>query len=226
MRRCKDIVVYRCIIWIVSFLYIFLLDHVAQVVNKCSNCGKASEQIRRRQNPAVMARHMLRRLENLSVSELAELSAEVSAEHQRRASEVWGVAPSEPTPEPAPNVVAAEIDRRKVVRCDVYLTEDSRTWHCDSSCEEIRAHPRVQQRTVRTIMDAGVLYVADWLAELQIGPCSLCTSTIWEMVLRQHPGITDPELQRFVQSSSSGSGIPSTSLGSSVRLALEGTEMY
>ena len=69
--------------------------------------------------------------------------------------------------------------------------------------------------TVNIIMDAGLLYVGDWLAELKIGPCSLCTPSIWEMVLRQHPGITDPELQRPVQSSSSGSGNPSTSLGSS-----------
>ena len=200
------------------------MDHVAQVVNKCSNCGKASEQIWGSQNPAVMARHMLRRLEELSVCQLADLSAEVSAEHQRRASEVWGVVPSEPTPEPAPNAIAAEMDRRKVVRCHVYFTADSRTWHCDSSCEEIRAHPRVQQRTVKSIMDAGVLYVADWLAELKIGPCSLCTPSIWEMVLRQHPVITDPELQRPVQSSSSGSGNPSTPLGSSEVLALEHVE--
>ena len=38
-----------------------------------------------------MARHMLRKLEDLSVSELADLFAEVSAEHQRRASDIRGV---------------------------------------------------------------------------------------------------------------------------------------
>ena len=166
---------------------------------------------------------MLRKLEDLSVPELSDLSAEVSAEHQRRASEVWGIALSEPTPEPAPNAIAAETDGRRVVRCHVFFlfTADSRTWHCDSSCEGIRAQPRVQQMTVKSIMDAGVLYVEDWLAELKIGPCSLCTPSIGEMVLRQHPGITDPELQRLVQSSSSGSGNPSVSLGSSEVLALE-----
>ena len=164
---------------------------------------------------------MLRKLEDLSVAELADLSAEVSAEHQRRASEVWGVALSEPTPEPAPNAIAAEMDTRNVFRCYVYFTADSRTWHCDSSCEDIRAHPRVQQRAVKGIMDAGVLYVADWLAELKIGPCSLRPPSIWEMVMRQHPVITDPELQRLVQSSSSGSGNPSVPLGSSEVLALE-----
>ena len=137
---------------------------------------------------------MLRKLENLSVLELADLSAEVSAEHRRRATEVWGVVPSEPTPEPAPNAIAAEMVRRKVVRCYVYCTTDSRTWHCDNSCEEIRSHPRVEHRTVKIIMDAGLLYVGDWLAELKIGPCSLCTHSIWEMVLRQHPGITDLHL--------------------------------
>ena len=172
-----------------------------------------------------MARHMLRKLEDLSVSELADLSAEVSAEHQRRASEVWGVVPSEPTPEPAPKAIAAEMDRRKVVRCHVSYTTDSRTWHCDNSCEEIRAHPRVHKRTVKSIMDAGVLYVGDWLAELKIGPCSFCTPTIWEMVRRQHPVTTGSELQRLVQSSSSGSGNPSISFGSSEVIALERTKI-
>ena len=175
-----------------------------------------------------MARHMLRRLEDLSASELADLSAELSAEHQRRASEIWGVAPSEPTPEPAPNAIAAEMSRmvrRRVVSCRVYFTADGQTWHCDRSCSGLGEHARVQQGTVKSIMDAGVLYVSSWLAELKTGPCNLCTPTIWDLVLRQHPGITGPEMQRPVQSSSSGSGNPSTSFGSSDILALDLTEM-
>ena len=159
-----------------------------------------------------MARHMLRRLEDLSVSQLADLSAEVSAEHQRRASEVWGVAPSEPTPEPAPHGIGAEVNTRKVIRCYVYLTADDQTWHCDRSCEELGAHPEVQQKTVSSIVDAGNLYVANWLAELKPGPCSFCTPNMWEMIRRQHR--IDPELQRPVQSSSSGSGNFSVSFGS------------
>ena len=171
-----------------------------------------------------MARHMLRQLENLSADELAVLPAEVSAEYRRRAMEIWGVVPSEPTPgvvpseptpEPAPDASATEMVRRKVVRCYVYYTTDSRMWHCDNLCEEIRSHSRVERRTVKIIMDADVLYVGHWLAELRIGPCDLCTPNIWEMVQRQHPGITVPELQRPVQLSSSGSGNPSTSFGSS-----------
>ena len=201
---------FDCLLFI---FYLCPLDDVAQVVNKCSNCGKASEQIPGIQNPAVMARHMLRRLEDLSVSQLADLSAEVSAEHQRRATEVWGVEQSEPTPEPAPNAIAAEVNTRKDIRCYVYFTADDQTWHCDSSCEELGAHPEVQQKTVESIVDAGNLYVANWLAELRPGPCSSCTPNMWEMIRRQHR--IDPELQRPVQSSSSGSGNPSVSFGSS-----------
>ena len=172
-----------------------------------------------------MARHMLRRLEDLSFAELTELSAEVTAERQRRATEVWGVVESEPTPEPAPNTIAAEVKRRKVIRCYVYLTADSQTWHCDRSCEEVRADPRVQEQMVQIIVDGGNLYVANWLAELKSGPCSLCTRGIWDMVRRQHPVIDDPDLERLVQSSSSGSGNPSVSLGSSEFFTHEHVEM-
>ena len=168
---------------------------------------------------------MLRRLEDLSPAQLTELSAEVTAEHQRRAMEVWGVAESEPTPEPAPNTVAAEVNTRKVIRCYVYFTADSQTWHCDRSCVELGADPRVQERMVKSIVDAGNSYVANWLAELKFGPCSVCTPSMWEMVRRQHPVITDPELQRLVQSSSPGSGNPSVALGSSEVLALDHVEM-
>ena len=79
---------------------------------------------------------------------------------------------------------------------------------------------------VKIVVDAGNLYVANWLAELKFGPCSFYTPSMWEMVRRQHPVITDPELQRLVQSSSSGSGNPSVPLGSSEVLALEHVEMY
>ena len=57
-----------------------------------------------------MARHMLRGLQDLTGRELAELSAEVTAELQRRTAEVWGIAPTEPTPEPAPAAAAAGRD--------------------------------------------------------------------------------------------------------------------
>ena len=70
----------------------------------------------------------------------------------------------------------------------------------------------MQERTVKSIVDAGNLYVANWLAELKPGPCSFCTPNMWEMIRRQHR--IDPELQRPVQSSSSGSGNPSVSFGS------------
>ena len=172
-----------------------------------------------------MARHMLRSLEDLSYPQLTELSREVTAERQRRATEVWGVVESEPTPEPAPNTIAAEVKRRKVIRCYVYLTADSQTWHCDRSCTEVRADPRVQEKMVKSIVDAGNLYVANWLAELKSGPCSLCTRGIWDMVRRQHPVIDDPDLERLVQSSSSGSGNPSVSLGSSEFFTHEHVEM-
>ena len=172
-----------------------------------------------------MARHMLRRLEDLSYPQLTELSREVTAERQRRATEVWGVFESEPTPEPAPNTIAAEVKRRKVIRCYVYLTADSQTWHCDRSCEEVRADPRVQEQMVQSIVDGGNLYVANWLAELKSGPCSLCTRGIWDMVRRQHPVIDDPDLERLVQSSSSGSGNPSVSLGSNEFFMPEPVEM-
>ena len=156
-----------------------------------------------------MARYMLRSLEDLSPRQLAELSAEVTAEYRRRDREVWGVAAS--TSEPAPHATAAEVNTRKVFTCYIYLTTEDETWHCDRSCEELRAHPEVQERTVKSIVDAGNLYVANWLAELKSGPCSHCTPNMWEMVRRQ----------RLVQSSSSGSGNPSVSFGSSEALALE-----
>ena len=111
-------------------------------------------------------------------------------------------------------------------------------WHCDSSCEEIRVqrhcessceeagvHPVAQQRPVKVILHDDVLYVVGWLAELKVGPCSSCTPNIWEMVRRQNPVITDPELQRFVQSSSSGSANFSVPFGSGEILALERSEV-
>ena len=58
----------------------------------------------------------------------------------------------------------------------------------------------------KSIVDAGNLYVANWLAELKFGQCSFYTPSMWEMVRRQHPVFADPELQRLVQSSLSGSG--------------------
>ena len=164
----------------------------------------------RSEKAAVMAQHMLRKLEDLSLHQLAELSAEVATEYRRRITEVWGVA--EPTPEPAPHGIEAETNTRIVISCYVYLTADDQTWHCDRSCEELREHPEVQQKTVKSIVDAGNLYVANWLAELKPGPCSFCTPNMWEMIRRQHR--IDPELQRPVQSSSSGSGNPSVSFGS------------
>ena len=170
----------------------------------------------RSEKAAVMAQHMLRKLEDLSLHQLAELSAEVATEYRRRTTEVWGVAEpgvAEPTPEPAPHGIGAETNTRKVIRCYVYLTADDQTWHCDRSCEELGAHPEVQQKTVNSIVDAGNLYVANWLAELKPGPCSSCTPNMWEMIRRQHR--IDPELQRPVQSSSSGSGNPSVPFGSS-----------
>ena len=172
-----------------------------------------------------MARHMLRSLEDLSYPQLTELSREVTAERQRRATEVWGVFESEPASEPAPNTIAPEVRRRRDIRCHVYLTADSQAWHCDMSCEEVRADPRVQEQTVQIIVDGGNLYVANWLAELKSGPCSLCTRGIWDMVRRQHPVIDDPDLERLVQSSSSGSGNPSVSLGSSEFFTHEHVEM-
>ena len=172
-----------------------------------------------------MARHMLRGLEDLSNAELAELSFELSEERQRRATDVWGVVESEPTPEPAPNTIAAEVKRRKVIRCYVYLTADSQTWHCDRSCEVVTADPRVQEMMVSSIVDTGNLYVANWLAELKSGPCDLCTPSIWHMIRRQHPAIADTDLERPVQSSSSGSGNPSVSLGSSEVFTHEHVEM-
>ena len=74
-----------------------------------------------------MTRHMLRRLEHLSLAQLAELSAEATAEQHRRATEVWGVAESELTPEPAPNTIAVEVNTRKVIRYYVHFTVDSQT---------------------------------------------------------------------------------------------------
>ena len=74
-----------------------------------------------------MTRHVLRRLEHLSSAQLAELSTEVTAEHHRRATEVWGVAESELTPEPAPNTIAVEMNTREVIRYYVYFTVDSQT---------------------------------------------------------------------------------------------------
>ena len=187
--------------------------------------SQISEQIPGSGKSAIMARHMLRRLEDLSYSQLTELSREVTAERQRRATEVWGVSESEPTPEPAPNTIAAEVRRRKVIRCYVYLTANSQTWHCDRSCEEVRAEPRVPERTVQSIVDGANLYVANWLGELKSGPCSFCTPGIWYMVRRQHPVIDDPDLERLVQSSSSGSGNPSVSLGSSELFTHEHVEI-
>ena len=169
----------------------------------------------RSEKAAVMAHHMLRKLEDLSPHQLAELSAEVATEYRRRTTEVWGVAEpgvAEPTPEPAPHGIEAETNTRIVISCYVYLTADDQTWHCDRSCEELREHSEVQQKTVKSIVDAGNLYVANWLAELKPGPCSFCTPNMWEMIRRQHR--IDPELQRPVQSSSSGSGNPSVSFGS------------
>ena len=58
----------------------------------------------------------------------------------------------------------------------------------------------------KNIVNASNFYVANWLAELKFGPCSFCTPSMWEMVRRQHPVFADPELQRLVQSSLSGSG--------------------
>ena len=165
----------------------------------------------RSEKAAVMAQHMLRKLEDLSLHQLAELSAEVATEYRRRITEVWGVA--EPTPEPAPHGIEAETNTRIVISCYVYLTADDQTWHCDRSCVELREHPEVQHKMVKSIVDAGNLYVANWLAELKPGPCSFCTPNMWEMIRRQHR--IDPELQRPVQSSSSGSGNPSVSFGSS-----------
>ena len=107
-----------------------MLEHL-EISEQIPGCGES----------AIMARHMLRRLEDLLDSQLTELSREVTEERQRRATEVWGVSESEPTPEPAPNTIAAEVKRRKVIRCYVYLTADSQTWHCDRSCEEVRADP-------------------------------------------------------------------------------------
>ena len=75
----------------------------------------------------VMTRHMLRRLEHLSSAQLAELSTEVTAEHHRRATEVWGVAASELTPEPVPNTIPVEVNTKKVIRYYVDFTADSQT---------------------------------------------------------------------------------------------------
>ena len=168
---------------------------------------------------------MLRRLEDISYPQLTELSREVTAERQRRATEVWGVFESEPASEPAPNTIAPQVRRRRDIRCHVYLTADSHAWHCDRSCEEVRADSRVQEQMVQIIVDGGNLYVANWLAELKSGPCSLCTRGIWDMVRRQHPVIDDPDLERLVQSSSSGSGNPSVPLGSSEFFTHEHVEM-
>ena len=77
----------------------------------------------------------------------------------------------------------------------------------------------------KNIVNASNFYVANWLAELKFGPCSFCTPSMWEMVRRQHPVFADPELQRLVQSSSSGSGNPSVSFGSSEILAPEHVEI-
>ena len=156
-----------------------------------------------------MTRHMLRSLEDLSPRQLAELSAEVTAEQGRREREIWGVATS--TSEHAQHATAAAFNTRKVFTCYIYLTTEDETWHCDRSCEKLKAHSEVQERPVKSIIDAGNLYVADWLAEQKSGPCSHCTPNIWGMVRRQQP----------VQSSSSGSGIPSVSFGSSEALAAE-----
>ena len=78
---------------------------------------------------------------------------------------------------------------------------------------------------MKRIVDAGNLYVANWLAELKFGPCSFCTPSMWEMVRRQHPVTADPELQRLVQSSLSGSGNLSVTLGNSEVLAVEHVQM-
>ena len=77
----------------------------------------------------------------------------------------------------------------------------------------------------KSIVDAGNLYVANWLAELKFGQCSFYTPSMWEMVRRQHPVIADPELQRLVQSSLSGSGNLSVTLGNSEVLAVEHVQM-
>ena len=170
----------------------------------------------RSEKAAVMAQHMLRKLEDLSLHQLAELSAEVATEYRRKITEVWGVPEprvAEPTPEPAPHGIEAESNTRIVISCYVYLTADDQPWHCDRSCVELREHPKVQQKMAKSIVDAGNLYVANWLAELKPGPCSFCTPNMWEMIRRQHR--IDPELQQPDQSSSSGSGNPSVSFGSS-----------
>ena len=152
---------------------------------------------------------MLRSLEELSPRQLAELSAEVTAEHRRRDREVWGVATS--TSEHAQHATAAAFNTRKVFTCYIYLTTEDETWHCDRSCEELKAHSEVQGRSVKSIVDAGNLYVADWLAEQKSGPCRHCTPKIWEMIRRL----------QTVELSSSGSGNPSVSFGSSEALAPE-----
>ena len=74
-----------------------------------------------------MTRHMLRRLEHLSSAQLAELCTEVTAAHHRRTTEVWGVAESELTPEPAPNTIPVEVNTKKVIRYYVDFTADSQT---------------------------------------------------------------------------------------------------
>ena len=74
-----------------------------------------------------MTRRMLWRLEHLSLAQLAELSAAATAEQHRRAMEIWGVAESTLTPEPAPNTIAVEVNTRKVIRYYVYFTVDSQT---------------------------------------------------------------------------------------------------
>ena len=72
-----------------------------------------------------MTRHMLRRLEHLSSAQLAELCTEVTAAHHRRTTEVWGVAESELTPEPALNTIAVEVNTKKVIIYYVDFTADS-----------------------------------------------------------------------------------------------------
>ena len=76
----------------------------------------------------------------------------------------------------------------------MYLSLDSSTWHSDRTCETIAESPQVQERTVDGIMNAGDMYLACWLADIRMGPCRLCTPTIWDMVRRQNPVLADPEV--------------------------------